>query len=198
MVKALLKASLVATLVFALAWVRLPRLALELGSILRIFVGYGFLITIFAMLHELADAPPANPRLLNLRRPEPARNPKAARDLQLSNGLFGQIDPMLGSGGHRGTGVYETSFVAGPAHRLPDAGRGELWHHARRLGRRHRSAIGQDAGIHLQQFLLGPRFATEHQPTVAHLNIDLEQQLQQLHLTDPAIERAIRIRSESP
>ena len=58
----------------------------------------------------------------------------------------------------------------------------------------------QDAGIHHQQFLLGTRFATEHEPTEAHLGIDLEHQLWQLRLADPVIERGaqrplIRIRS---
>jgi hypothetical protein len=94
---------------------------------------------------------------------------------------------------HRGAGVCEASFVTGPAHRLPDAGRGELRHHARRLGRRHRGAMGQDAGIHHQQFLLRTRFATEHEPTKAHLGIDLEQQLRQLRLADPVIERGAQL-----
>ena len=60
--------------------------------------------------------------------------------------------------------------------------------HTCRLRRRHRGAMGQDAGIHHQQFLLRTGFATEHDPTEAHLGIDLEQQLRQLRFADPMIE----------
>jgi hypothetical protein len=37
------------------------------------------------------------------------------------------------------------------------------------------------------------RFATEHEPTEAHLGIDLEQQLRQLRLADPVIERGAQL-----
>jgi hypothetical protein len=46
----LLKASLVASLVFALAWTRWPLSASNFASVALIFVGYGILITIFAMI----------------------------------------------------------------------------------------------------------------------------------------------------
>ena len=48
--------------------------------------------------------------------------------------------------------------------------------------------MGQDAGIYHQQFLLGTRFATEHEPTEAHLGIDLEQQLEELRVTIAGLE----------
>ena len=51
----------------------------------------------------------------------------------------------------------------------------------------------QDAGIHHQQFLVGTRFATEHDPAEAHLGIDLEQQLRQLRFADPMIERGAQL-----
>ena len=47
---ALLKASIVAALVFALAWIRLPLSAARLGSLLRIFIGYGLLIVILSLV----------------------------------------------------------------------------------------------------------------------------------------------------
>src|ERR1700722_20357773 len=46
----LLKASLIASLVFALAWIRWPLSASNLASVAVIFVGYGILVTIFAMV----------------------------------------------------------------------------------------------------------------------------------------------------
>jgi hypothetical protein len=46
----LLKASLVASLVFALAWIRWPLSASNLESVAVILVGYGILISIFAMI----------------------------------------------------------------------------------------------------------------------------------------------------
>jgi hypothetical protein len=46
----LLKASLVASLVFALAWIRWPLSASSFASVAVIFVGYGILITFFAMV----------------------------------------------------------------------------------------------------------------------------------------------------
>jgi hypothetical protein len=53
--------------------------------------------------------------------------------------------------------------------------------------------VGQDAGIHHQQFLVGPRFATEHDPAEARLRIDLQQQIRQLRLADPVIERGAQL-----
>jgi hypothetical protein len=84
---------------------------------------------------------------------------------------------------HGGTGFCQSSFIPGPAHRLPDARRRELRHHARRLGRRHRGAMRQDAGIHHQQFFVGTGFATEHDPAEAHLGIDLQQQIRSVPIS---------------
>ena len=80
--------------------------------------------------------------------------------------------------------LSESTFVPGPAHGLPNGGRRELRYHARRLGRRHRGAVSQDTGIHHQQFLIGTRFPTEHDPAEAHLGIDLQQQIGQLRFAD--------------
>jgi hypothetical protein len=46
----LLKASVVAAAVFAVAWIRIPRLPSGLGSIVRIFIGYGVLIAIVSLV----------------------------------------------------------------------------------------------------------------------------------------------------
>lgn len=46
----LLKASLIASLIFALAWIRLPLSASNFASVAAIFVGCGILITILAMV----------------------------------------------------------------------------------------------------------------------------------------------------
>lgn len=46
----LLKASLIAALVFALAWVRMPLSLIHLGFIARIFLGYGLLILLLSLL----------------------------------------------------------------------------------------------------------------------------------------------------
>jgi hypothetical protein len=46
----LLEASLIASLVFALAWIRWPLSASNVASVAVIFVGYGILVTIFAMV----------------------------------------------------------------------------------------------------------------------------------------------------
>ena len=46
----LLKASLIASLVFALPWIRWPLSALDFASVAVIFVGYGIWVTIFAMV----------------------------------------------------------------------------------------------------------------------------------------------------
>jgi hypothetical protein len=46
----LLKASLIASLIFALAWLRLPLSASNFALVAVIFVGYGILIAIFAMV----------------------------------------------------------------------------------------------------------------------------------------------------
>ena len=91
-------------------------------------------------------------------------------------------------GEYCGAGVCEASFVTGPAHGLPNGGRRELRYHACRLGRRHRGAMGQDAGIHHQQFLVGTWFATEHDPAEVHMGIDFQQQIRQLRFADPVIE----------
>jgi hypothetical protein len=45
----LLKASMVAALVFALAWVRVPVLSSNLTMLMRIFIGYGLLIVILSL-----------------------------------------------------------------------------------------------------------------------------------------------------
>jgi hypothetical protein len=50
MVTSLLKASVVAAAVFALAWIRIPRLPSGLGSIVRILIDYGILIIIFSFV----------------------------------------------------------------------------------------------------------------------------------------------------
>jgi hypothetical protein len=50
MVTSLLKASVVAAAVFAVAWIRIPHLASGLGSIVRIFIGYGILIVILSLV----------------------------------------------------------------------------------------------------------------------------------------------------
>jgi hypothetical protein len=94
---------------------------------------------------------------------------------------------------HGRTGFCQSSFITGPTHRLPDARRRKLRHHARRLGRRHRGTMRQDAGIHHQQFPVGTRLATEHDPAEAHVGIDLEQQLRQLRFADPMIERGAQL-----
>lgn len=49
MIKALLKSSLLASLVFTLAWIRWP-LSRSLVNLAGIFLGYGVLITIFTMI----------------------------------------------------------------------------------------------------------------------------------------------------
>jgi hypothetical protein len=46
----LLKASLVAALLFALSWVRMPLSLTHLGFIVRIFLGYGLLILLLSLL----------------------------------------------------------------------------------------------------------------------------------------------------
>jgi hypothetical protein len=46
----LLKASFIASLVFALAWIRLPLSASNFAFVAVIFVGYGIWVTIFAMV----------------------------------------------------------------------------------------------------------------------------------------------------
>jgi hypothetical protein len=45
----LLKASMVAALVFTLAWVRAPALATTFSALTRIFIGYGLLIVILSL-----------------------------------------------------------------------------------------------------------------------------------------------------
>jgi hypothetical protein len=47
---ALLRASVIAAAVFALAWIRIPMQPSRLGSVVSIFIGYGIFITIFAFL----------------------------------------------------------------------------------------------------------------------------------------------------
>jgi hypothetical protein len=46
----LLKASLVAAAVFALAWIRMPGLASSLKTAIRIYIGYGVMIAIVSLL----------------------------------------------------------------------------------------------------------------------------------------------------
>jgi membrane associated rhomboid family serine protease len=46
----LLKGCMVAAVVFAVAWIRIPRLPSGLGSVVRIFIGYGILITIVSFV----------------------------------------------------------------------------------------------------------------------------------------------------
>ncbi len=53
--------------------------------------------------------------------------------------------------------------------------------------------MSQDAGIHHQQFFVGTGFATEHDPAEAHLGIDFQQQIRQLRLTNPVIERGAQL-----
>ena len=45
-------------------------------------------------LHELPEAGPASPRLLDLRRTQLARDPEPRGDLQLADRLLGQVDAV--------------------------------------------------------------------------------------------------------
>jgi hypothetical protein len=46
----LIKASVVAATVFAVAWIRIPRIAFSLETVIRLFVGFGILIIILSLV----------------------------------------------------------------------------------------------------------------------------------------------------
>ncbi len=101
---------------------------------------------------------------------------------------------MLHEGEHGAAGLGEAALIGGPAHGLADGGCGELWDHARGLGRRERGAVGEDAGIDHQQLVGRAGLAAEHDPAEAHFGVDREDELRELCLADTPVEGGTELR----